>query len=234
MSLRRRGYLSEAKYDRDRRIRDIAEDFYDHLYRFLETRSDELVPRRDGGFSVHAMEFWRRNPLARNLGVVFTPSQMALGGQLTGGIGKAGKADVLVFPIMRGPGDSAHLDTRLQRSHVVHEMIHLLDPGYSKMSGAARRGQITRKTYFNLPGEWNAFWQEGAAQAERLIRNPVFVRRPEARVQFFGDGSLSAFRKGVEKIWDKAFLENMSAKTARKFDKRLAQLWKQFKKEKLL
>lgn len=235
MSLRRRSNLLEATYERDRRLRDIAEDFYEHLYKFLMVRPHELVPRRDGGFSVHAREFWDHNELARNLGVVFTPEQNVGVGRLQGGIGTAGKMDVLVFPIMMGPGNPENLATRLHRDHVVHEMIHLLDPGYKRTRGAAQRKSLTQKAYYNLPGEWNAFWQEGAAAAERMMRNPIWERYPESKAKMFGDGTLKDFMKStVVNLWDQIFRENMTSKTKRKFHKRLAQLWQAFKNEGML
>jgi len=243
MTLRRRTYLSEATYQRDVKVRKTAEEFYKALVKFLRNRSDELVPRKtEGGYSVHAMEFWK-HPKARNFGVIFIPQKEKLHGfEMAGGLGKAGNIDVLLFPIMMGPYDKRHLVTRLDRNFVVHEMIHFLDPAYGKTGDIRRyhRGDKTldTKKYYNEPGEWNAFWQEGAAKAERFLRTNLLKvqerHRKKMRETYFGDGSLKAVRDRVKKFWDANFLENMSKKTARKFDKRLARLWKQWKDEGLL
>jgi len=231
MSLRHRGYLREATYKKDREYRDVAEHFYHALVKFLKSKPDRLVYRKsDGGYSIVASEFWR-HPLAKKLGVVFTPEH----GRLSGGVGKAGKFDVLVFPIMLGPGDRRHLDTRLRQDVVVHEMIHFLDPGRDAgQSSAAKFDSGRESDYYNSPGEWNAYWQEGAAAVERFLRAPMVSHStPEQKAKiiktFFGGTTLKDVYERANKFWDQGFLENMTQKTERKFRKRLAQLWKSLK-----
>lgn len=226
MGLRHRSYLREATYGRDRVARKIATDFYEALVKFLKTRSDELAYRSsDGGFGVHAMEFWR-HPKARNLGVIFTPST---GGQRMGGMGVAGGLKVVVFPIMLKPGDKSHLATRLNKDVVIHEMIHFLDPGMGKGASSAKRYDSGEEAgYYNSPAEWNAYWQEGAAKFERAFgwhANDPALHGMMIK-KFFGDGSLKQAREKAEHFWDQGFLDSMNVQTRRKFDKRFAQLWK--------
>lgn len=232
MFLRRRTYLVEATYQRDKAYRDTAEDFYYALVKFLKTRPEQMEPREsDGGFLVYAMQFWR-HPLARKLAVVFTPRPKM--GVVKSGIGTAGSMKVLVFPVMMGPGDRRYLDTRLNKDIVVHEMVHCMDPGFGKARGSAKRFDAGNAAgYYNTPGEWNAYWQEGAAKFERLLSNDG-MRSPQAFKTFFGDGSLEEIGKRVKHFWEPNFIESMSTKTSRKFDKRLAQLWKEMKKKGLL
>jgi len=233
MRLRRRTYLAEATYERDKRIRDVAEKFYRQLLSYLKKYPDELVPRRDGGFSVHAAEFWD-HPLRKHFGVVFMPKR----GSVQGGMGRAGNTDVLVLYNLIAPGNRKHLYTRTTSLHdvVIHEMVHFLDPGSKYKEGTAKKydaGQLDAKAYFNDAGEWNAFWQEGAAKLERLIKTDL-VKNPKAVTHFFGDGSLRALQDRVNRFWDVMFLQSMNKKTRRKFDKRLAQLWLNLKKKGLL
>lgn len=227
----------EAAYKRDKETRDIAEGFYKSLVKFLKTRSDELVPWKHGGVVVMAGKFWK-HPNAHNLGVIFVPKVRGL----SGGMGRiAGNLKVMLFPIMMGPGDKRHLDTRLIKDTVIHEMIHFLDPGYGK-GGGIKKYEKTKKTptavdrraYVNDPGEWNALWQEGAAKFERMLRGGGLAQYPKVRKHFFGDGSLAQMRARVDQFWEKEFFKYMSSKTKRKFDKRFAQLWTAVKKEGLL
>ena len=246
MSLRRRTYLVEATYERDRAVRRTAIMFYSFLRKFLKGRSDELdYDPEKGTFAVMASRFWDDHR-ARNLAVLFTSNQSsAKGWKMQGGIGTAGNLKVLVFPILLAPGDKRHLATRLNRDLVVHEVVHYLDPGTFKQrkssSYKAIGGKVpnmSKSGYYNDPGEWNAYWQEGATKAEQLIRTDVFkgpgphgASQKKAMNIFYGDGSLKQFRARVDKFWSKDFLQSMSPKTRRKFDKRLAQLWTAFKKK---
>jgi len=227
MFLRRRLYLVEAQYWRDKEIRNVAEEFYQSLVRFLETRSNELAVRSDGGYSVHAAKFWD-HPRARKLGVVFLPEGKIAKFRIRGGIGteQGTNLKVLVFPIMIGPFDMRHLSTRLYKDHVIHEVVHYLDPGFrfGKVSDLER---VSDSEYYNSSAEWNAFWQEGAAAFERMLKQ---IKDNEKEMDvFFGDGSLKQARERADKFWAKDFLNNMSVETERKFDKRFAQLWKEMK-----
>ena len=224
MGLRIRHYLGEATYERDKAIRNTADNFYHALVAFLEKHQEELVPRSDGGFSVHAMNFWR-SPDARNFGVVWFPKR----GSVNGGIGKAGRHDVLVLYNLKGPGDKTAIDTRTSsmRDVIIHEMAHYLDPGAGKGVETAKlrdMGKLSAQKYYNDPSEWNAFWQEGAAKFERMLVNRM-KDHPKYRDMFFGDGSLRAILDRVHKFWEPTYLHNMRRRTRRRFDKRLYQLW---------
>ena len=201
----------------------------DHLRRYPE----DLVPRSDGGFSLRAHEFWDY-PSARSFAVVFLPKH----GSRKGGIGKSGPFDVLVLYNLRNPGNSKYIETETRDMHdvIVHEMIHYLDPGRGKSKGTASRfdtGKLSAKQYYNDPGEWNAFWQEGAASLERMIRSG-FGKIPRMREQMFGKGSFNDLLDRAHRHWDVTFLQNLNKKTRRKFEKRLYQLWKEMKDNGLL
>ena len=213
-ALRSRSYLREAQYRRDRAVVAVAESFYKALHAFLKTRSDELVLQMDGGLSIFAEKFWR-NKRSRNLVVKFTPSQ----GMIRGGIGQAGKLDVLVFAIMKGPGDRKSLATRLSRDHVIHEMAHFLDPGRKKGAESAKLFSPDAKgvkAYFNSASEWNAYWQEGLGRVVKMLDqiNKTFSDDPgnkkKAIASRFGK-DVNQFRKMADKYWDREFFQNMDA-----------------------
>jgi hypothetical protein len=211
MTFRRRGYLVEARYKRDKKIRDIAEGFYKDLVRWLKGHSDELKGDGEGNFIVKTKEFWKHS-LARNLSVGFVPSRQGVGG----GLGKIGGRDIILLAVLIAPGDKKFLDTRVVKDVVIHEMVHYLDPGLVKggkvIFPRTRSGEVD---YFNHPSEWNAFWQEGAWAAEKILKNLQTMGTPEVRAKAKADmygTSLSAFRGKAGKFWDKRFLKMMSKK----------------------
>jgi hypothetical protein len=224
--------LEEAKYWTDKIARQRAENFYDDLHAFLDVDEKilrrRLLPAQNGKFTVMAKAFCGDAP--SNLVVVFT----APNGKFKGGVGKMGAMDALVLAFLLKPDDLTYLATRVQKDVVVHEMIHVLDPGRREGNGSARALDAGgRDSYFNSPSEWNAFWQEGAAQLERMLRNKM-MQNPDVFDTFFGDGSLRAMQGRAGKFWDDEFLDAMNAKTRRKFDKRLAALWSELRDQGLL
>ena len=222
-------HLEEATYARDAAVRQQAEQFFKDLIAYVNVEPDVLARRlkedRSGAFSVMARAF--TDVGEPTLIVVFAPPN----GGRQGGVGKLGHMDALVLNVLRAPGDLGHLATRVQKNVVVHEVTHLLDPGRRQGKQSARaveRGDVAG--YYNEPGEWNAYWQEGAAQLERMLctfATPGLA--PESRSKafdfMFGDGSLRALQDRVGKFWDVDFLDAMDPKTQRKFNKRLADLW---------
>jgi hypothetical protein len=224
--LRRRSYLKEADIQRDVENRRVAEGFYESLINWVRNYSDKLDRDKGGGLIAHADSFWK-HPKARKLIVLFIPSATGK----NPGIGKYAGSDIIVLPYLIGEWDTRYLDTRINKDSVIHEMIHFLDPGRGKKSThSARRADAGDVTgYYNDSSEWNAYWQEGAATFDRLIVAPMTAKGSKAFDHFFGDGSLDAVRKRVERFWDIGFLDNMSRETTRRFDKRLAALWKYHK-----
>lgn len=229
--------LEEATYARDADLRARAERFYQDLRAYLDVPEDELrrrlIPGRDGSFSVWARDFLKSagrpgssDTSMDDLIVVFGPAREGR----KAGVGTFRGSDALVIYALLAPGDPRFLADRVVHEVVVHEVIHLLDPGRRSGHGGAhamKRGGMA--AYYNEPSEWNAYWQEGAAQLERLLHKMSTPGRPEARSKafdhFFGDGSLRALQDRVGRFWDPDFLEAMDPTTRRKFDKRLATLW---------
>lgn len=225
--LERLSNLYEATYERDAAIRKRAVDFAKSLVKFSEQHPDLFVEKQDG-FITDATLFWK-DPAAKGVYVFLRPAQ----GAMKGGLGKAGNRDIVVLPFLKGPGDLTHIATRLgaHEEIIVHEVIHLLDPGRDK---AKELDTTSSDAYYNHPGEWNAFWQEGVSKVEKSIENmDVNFTDPEMRKKFigvlFGGGTFQGFIKKLEAFWNKDFLNGMNSKTRRKFDKRLFQLWNEIK-----
>jgi len=214
-------------------MRRVAESFYRRLIAYLERHEDHiedaLIWGQDGSYHLRANKFWK-HPKANKLIIKFETGGSGYGGAM----GTSQGWDVMVLPALLGQWNPKHLATRIDRTAVIHELIHYLTPEAPGGSGTARmaeKGETSR--YYNSPAEWQAFWQEGAAQLERTLRWPS-INHPNVREQFVGDGSINAILARAKIYWNKDFLFYMDAKTKRKFDKRLAQLWAKMKQKGLL
>lgn len=224
MTLRRRGYLIEATYRRDKEYRDEAHGFFKDLLAFVKRHPERLELRNDGTFFLRSNEFWD-HWLADYLVIFFAPKKRGV----MGGVGQKGRTEVLVLYVLNAPGDkrNLHINLEFKSSFIVHELIHIITPRNisAKTDHDFSAGELDKKSYYNDSSEWNAYWQEGAFAWERLFDHQMRKRKMWVKM-FFGDGSLSQCRARVGKIWDDGFLENMDKKTERKFDKRFARLWK--------
>ena len=222
MTLRKRGYLNEATERHDRKVRQVAHKFYRSLIAFTKAHPDKMTLRDDGGYGVAAKEFWK-HPRAKDLLVIITGKRKGVGGA----IGKHGGKTVMLLPVMYSSGnaDRLHQDLKWSEDTVVHEMIHYLDPGFEKAKGHTLSAQtsVDKKSYYNDPGEWNAFWQAGAHKFHQSYRD-----RDSRDMWTWGESGVRTFKKLSLDFWDSEFLANMNSKTERKFDKRLYQLWKAF------
>lgn len=223
--------LKEATYERDREFRQRAERFYWDLITWI-AEPEEVLKRRalaykDGAVGFPAIDF-SKDENFRKLLVIFAPEKMGT----KGGLGHlpSGKT-VMIFYNLLGPGDVAHLNTRTSRDVVVHEAIHFLDQLRYKgvtVGSAKKRESGGQAAYFNSPSEWNAFWQEGAASAERMAQN---MKNPQGWKGFFGT-SLKEFIGKAKHSWDEDFIDTMDEVTKRKFLKRLAEFWDKVIKDK--
>lgn len=225
MSLRRRLYLSESEVG-DRAARSRALGFYGALVDFVNKKPKRLRKRGGGELYVFAEEFWDDEE-AKRFSVVFAPELDKQGHRVLGGLGSAGGIDVLYLACLIAPGDPRYLSTRINRDTVVHEMIHFFDSRRRKKGETKRSAKMGVGTddYYNHPSEWNAYWQEGASQFERLLGNPGIPKGSPQFEVFFGNGSFKDVQKRVGHFWNKQFLDAMSQGTKRKFDKRLYRLW---------
>ena len=220
--------LSEATFSRDKEARDKARAFHAALSSYVSKNADKLKKISGGnagmgGFVIEARKFWNGEG-ADNLFVMYVPVG-AKGKGISGGLGVHGPSgkDVLVLPVLKGPWDTTGIDTRTDKSLIVHEMTHFFDPGRGKGKSVDPR---KAGVYYNHPSEWNAFWQEGASSVEGMANNPM-LHTPDRWKRVFGDGSFREFRANMlrMKAWNQGFVKNLNAKNKKKFEKRLHQLW---------
>jgi hypothetical protein len=220
--------LSEATFSRDKEARDKARAFHKALVSYVEKNKDNLKKISGGntgmgGFVIEAKRFWSGEG-ADNLFVMYVPAG-AKGKGVSGGLGVHGPSgkDVLVLPVLKGPWDTTGIDTRTDKSLIVHEMIHFFDPGRGKGKDVDPQRAAA---YYNHPSEWNAYWQEGASSVEGMANNKM-LHTPDRWEKVFGDGSFKEFRSKMMrmKAWNQDYLKNMNAKNKKKFETRLYQLW---------
>jgi hypothetical protein len=225
--------LEEATYARDAAVRQRAQRFTDDLLAFLSADPDALEgkmkARADWGFEVQATAFTKALP--RPLTVILLPRTHGITAQVET---YDDQDDALVLFCLYQGGDLSDVTQHIDRSTVIHEVTHLLDPGRTaptnRDQGMLRRQ--SQEAYFNSPGEWNAYWQEGAARLERALA--ADRRSPAVRARTFGDGTLRGLQANVARFWDPRLLRAMDPRTQRKFDKRLAALWAELRVQGLL
>lgn len=215
--------LSEATFSRDKDARDKARAFHSALSSYVKRHADSLKEIKGGGFVIEARRFWSGEG-ADDLFVMYVPVG-AKGEGISGGLGVHGPSgkNVLVLPVLKGPWDTTWIDTRTDKSLVVHEMVHFFDPGRGKGKSVDPR---RAEAYYNHPSEWNAYWQEGASSVEGMANNKM-LHTQDRWEKVFGDGSFRDFRVKMfrMKAWNQDFVKNLNVKNRKKFEKRLYQLW---------
>jgi len=199
--------------DEGKANRNEAAQFREDL---VEALKNEPTFDRKGNIVLTGYQF-SNNPKTKDLVVLLVPK-----GDSEPGLGKLtnGK-DIVVLPVMKGPFDSRHLDTRVTKELVVHELSHFLDKGRDKGKPV---NPNDLKVYFNHPSEFNAYFQEGANKAESIKDN--WEGRNEKAIEYmFGDKSFKEFKVKISNFWDKDFTKYLSSKNKKKFDKKLYKLW---------
>lgn len=217
--------INEADYSNDLSYRKRAVSFVDSLKEFVSRHSDMLIPT-NGGFYVLSDKFWK-DPSVQDLYVFFS-EKGSKGSNVKAGVGKFRSSNALVLPFLKAYDDLSNLEDRIgfNSSVIMHELIHLMDKGYGKGKSPDISNE---KSYYNNASEWNAFWQEGAFNAERLADNPILSTKDRwAKVIGL---TFSEFQAKSKSIWDKNFIDNMDASTKKKFNKRIYQLWMEISKK---
>jgi hypothetical protein len=227
--------LDEATYARDKEFRDRAMRFYEALRAWIDVPVEVLRQRlawynQDPPmFRLEARKFFPEEGF-ETLVIVFTPSD----GRVRASMGMVGGKPLLRLAALPDDGDLANLADRVQRETVVHEIVHMFDQGRAgKRIGASSdaRKKYGLSAYYNNPREWNAFWQAGADAAEQAARTVP----GKTKDYYFGDGTLRSFMAvAAERFWNTSFLDARDAKTQRKFDKRMADLWANLRDQGLL
>ena len=212
--------LAEAKYERDKEVRDAAVSFYKALVDWGTEEAWDYM----GSRVFKASKFWR-HPLARDLKIAIRST-----GQRARGKKKESAAfmDPFTKTITLYIGDPKKpLGQQISRSTVVHEFAHFMDPG----AGYGGKTKIKSAAYYNKPTEWNAFWQDGADELEKAIDDALAGGLYFGLKGVAGDGSWKQFRRKATIYWSSEFLRLLNKKNKRKFEKRLYQLWEALKEK---
>lgn len=209
--------------DENRQKRLRATQFYNDLINYVKNNSKSFRYGEDGSLTIAAdkvSDIFK----GKNLKIMFT----AKGSSGIGVHKKTGETFILVNAL-KNPFDAKHLDTRISKDVIIHELTHFQDKGYNKGKPVSI---ATPSVYANHPSEFNAYVEEGIARIERMLEIAKEKEKEDAvtaekvKAHFFGSGTFSEFKDRVsEKFWPKEFIENLNKKNIRKFNKRLYQLW---------
>jgi 8-oxo-dGTP pyrophosphatase MutT (NUDIX family)/GNAT superfamily N-acetyltransferase len=247
--------LSEADPQRDARFRAIAVRAHGDMVAWVKRRLAWAKERREqsiisdafdgynrmprfGGWVVPWPDISEKSAKFENLAIVFGHSKQ----NASMGTSNNGHLNVMVLPCLRAAFDTTYLDTRIAsanlRTAFVHEFVHFLDTRRRKSgvgaSGArARSGDMAG--YYQDPGEFNAYFQEGADRLtdyleKALDRNPKYWTSHTYAAFDAVKGSPHKFvawaiRNPTTAFWDERFLEYIKGtKWERKLITRLTQL----------
>lgn len=214
----------------DRKYRSIALRAYETVKNALREYEESgsldniFFKRPDGALITQAVQLKLDEP---GLYIMFNQ------GNGDGGLGFAKDVPVIVFSILLGKWDTSHIHTRLDRDLFVHEYIHFLDwkrighriTGSADMAkGAISGGLEDYQNYINSPGEFNAYYQEGASVIYSMVKNPRYTL-PTLDI-LIGGTSFENFLKTVKKKhFSKWFIDHLNPSYMRKLDKRLYRFW---------
>jgi hypothetical protein len=204
-------------------MRNKASNFYDELISWVKDNKDNLQFDSNGNVYIQANQFTNDKNLS-HLHILITPKGVFRGN----GIGKTNDGkDVLVLTNLRNPYDTTYLDTRITSKVIIHEISHYLNAGYGKVHNIVTEHS---KEYYNQSAEFDAFWNEGAGELERFIRNFKDTNQHHIFERIVGNSpDFKYFNSKVKSFWDKTFLNSLTEANKKKFDKRLYRLWDDLK-----
>lgn len=139
--------------------------------------------------------------------------------------GHTSKYKVIVCAYLNSYGDDSYIDSRLDRTAFSHELTHYLDDKRSNGGVQASHGSNTLSDYYNSPAEFNAFYSETALFILDIMQKNELVLNSMKKYTTF-----EAFRNMIIKQFDQEFINNLNESYRRKLDKRLYNLYEEFKK----
>ena len=118
---------------------------------------------------------------------------------------------------------------------IVHELVHAWDfeRGGAGFAGSVTSGELhskgKTKEYYNTPEEFNAFYQQGANEVHRIVRQVVSGIK-SGNKGMISDAeqiiwSFDGFIKNMSHAWRPDWVENLGTKYRRKFKKRIVDLY---------
>lgn len=243
--------LMEADPKRDAAYRKEAVAFLKKLRRelhdqgFIDDLMDMAQPKR-GGYALPAdwIDKRYRGLLIMLVPKTMQPSSNAPGRVVAGGFGSMSNWKVIQLPVLKAPMDLGYVSTRIDTGVFVHEFIHYLDNerGGGFLLNPKTKGSKEHlkgggeSSYYNDPGEFNAYYQEGARSVEAVVRSAMDMRRSSVGRQkvinsmLGGMKSAQSFSRAALKRFNQDFVGNLNPKYRKKLMARLAGLYSHLKK----
>lgn len=226
--------MLEASLARDRSARIEATKMAKRLERWLSKESNHSKMTRTGSgeFIFDAGRAWSEySGLLILLKVRTDKAKFPAFGFLRG-------KPLIFLPILIAKGDLSHIDTRFGvgfQESFVHEFIHYLD--YLRAGG--RYGKRSASSvddgdydaYVNNPKEFNAFYQQGARELERMVKSMKRKAPENVWTKIFPNDFTEFLKKdSLRRHWDDVFVDYMDDRYRKKFVKRVHPLFKWYVK----
>jgi hypothetical protein len=214
--------ILEASEWRDKDYRTAANIFYKKIVKTLRNNKDNLEdillksPRFKGWFL--DPKFFKNE----EIDVGFIPSTEK------GALGYTKKTAVILIPVLIGPFDIKHLETRIMsatvKQAVIHEYIHFLDKNRTDGKSKSIIDQGIEE-YVNSPAEFNAYYQDGADRISDIMETAgqIEKRKPGTLNKYLK--SFNVFKNRFIGKFHETFIKNMNEKYKKKFDSRLYNLY---------
>lgn len=220
--------LSEADSKRDRDLRNKAEGFYNDLISYLKRDKKTLYPL---GYFLDSSKFWA-DPDAKDLFIALMGKNKNVGASISGSrydhASYGACMQLNIFDNKNKDGVTGEkLAELINKGVVVHEFIHFMDKGTGKQLSAVSGGHGA--DYYNASAEWQAYWQQGAQATEEILTRYINDNPFWPSIFVHSITTLEKFYSSVIANWHSGFIENMNDETKRKFDKRMAALWEDWK-----
>lgn len=222
--------MLEASFTKDREVRIEATKMAKRLERWLSNASNhtKMTRSQTGEFIFDAGRAWSKySGLLILLKVKTDKAKFPAFGFLQG-------KPLIFLPILLAKGDLSHIHTRFGggfQESFVHEFIHYLD--YIRAGGRYGKDSVSSgdsgdyDAYVNNPKEFNAFYQQGARELERLVKS-LKRSAPEHVWDKIFPNNFTEFltRKSLIRHWDEVFVDHMDGGYRKKFIKRVHPLFK--------
>lgn len=237
--MRFKQYMKEATYRQDKLFRDIAKKAWGGFKKVLDKKYKEWektgrvdLPEHKAsrGYIVYGVEFGYPQLI-----VILSDNSSGDPGYAThaGKDYKGNPLKAIVLPTLKAPMDFEYANTRISKRDWEHEFIHFLDDlrGSDYQNTAKLRDEKGIKAYYNTASEFNAYFQEGAAEVEDLLKY-VWKVKPDKVTEILS--SMEVFKNWMlvkTDFFSKDWHQSLDLKWKRKFLKRLATFYKGLVKE---
>lgn len=208
-------FLTEANVERDYEFYKIADEFYEKMIKELEIGNYIIQPK---GIIFKASEV---NPQYHNLFILFvdksSKSTLApfLDSHSSAGyaFGKSKQHRVIVINNL---DENKQPERGIRKDGFIHEFIHFLDFKRSRYTPKITK-DFSEKEYYNLPTEYNAYYQEAASMIVKWFQDDSLMERFKEKFKTFD----SFYKWMIDSVFDKDFIKNLNDTNLIKLQKRV-------------